>query len=300
MLLRQRKTATARGATERRFLAKGQAFRSFLRANPTATGGGVVFLLVVLAALFAPVVAPYDPLAQSAEASLLAPGRAHPFGTDPLGRDMLSRIIWGARVSMYVSLLALVIGAGVGTIVGTVSGYLEGAFDAVVQRFVDTLMAFPVLILSLAIVGFLKPSAANVATALAIAFAPRIARLLRGAILSLKRNDYIDAARAIGCTDVRIMARHLLPNVIPLIIVYSSLFLGGAILAEAALSFLGVGIPPPAPSWGRMLSGAAADYLARAPWLTVFPGLAISVTVLAANLLGDGLRDALDPRLRGR
>ncbi|MBI4307901.1 MAG: ABC transporter permease [Chloroflexi bacterium] len=272
----------------------------FGRENPTAAAGALFLLLVVVAAIFAPVLSPHDPLTQSAGVHLRPPEGEHPFGTDNLGRDILSRVFWGARLSIYVSLLALVLGGATGIVVGMASGYLEGVFDAVAQRFVDTLLAFPTLILSLAMVGFLKPGAENIAIALGIVLAPRITRLIRGSVLITKRSDYVDAAHAVGCTSVRIMVRHILPNVVPYVIVYTSLYVGAAILAEASLSFLGVGVPPPAPSWGRMLSDASAQYLVQAPWMTVFPGLAISLTVLAANLLGDGLRDALDPKLRGR
>ncbi|MBI4308686.1 MAG: ABC transporter permease [Chloroflexi bacterium] len=273
---------------------------SLARRQPTAVFGFFVLLLVVFAALFAPWVSPYSPLAQLPGEALAPPSGAHVFGTDALGRDILSRTIWGARTSMYIALLALALAGGVGTVVGMLSGYLEGAFDVMVQRVVDILMGFPTLILALAMVAFLKPSATNVAVALSIVFAPRIARFVRGSMLSLKQNEYVNAARAVGCTDVRIMARHLLPNAIPYVAVYTSLFFGNAVLAEASLGFLGVGVPPPTPSWGRELSGAASQYLTRAPWMTVFPGFTIAMMVLAANLIGDGLRDVLDPKLRRR
>jgi len=286
-----------------RVLARGRwrsALVRFARENPTAAAGAMFLVLMAVTAVFAPFFSPHDPLTQFRGEHLRPPDGDHPFGTDNLGRDILSRVIWGARLSVSVSLLALLLGGATGVVVGTASGYLEGAFDAVVQRFVDTLLAFPTLILSLAMVGFLKPGAENIAIALGIVLAPRITRLIRGSVLSTKRNDYVDAAHVIGCTPLRVMLRHILPNVIPYVIVYTSLYVGTAILAEASLSFLGVGVPPPAPSWGRMLSDASAQYLIQAPWMTVFPGLAISLTVLAANLLGDGLRDALDPKLRGR
>jgi peptide/nickel transport system permease protein len=220
-------------------------------------------------------------------------------GGDALGRDVFSRLVYGARVSLYVGLLSAFVGSTVGLLVGVASVHFGGTVDLIVQRVIDGLMAIPALILALALVAGLGPSVRNVIIALSIAFIPAAARLIRSQALAIKEMDYVLAARAVGAGHVRIILRHMAPNVFGLYIVLVTLTLGGAIIAEASLTFLGVGSPPNEPTWGGMLTGAAQQYIRVAPWVAVFPGVAIGVVVFAWNLLGDALRDVLDPRLRG-
>lgn len=258
-----------------------------------------IIAAVVLIALFAPVVAPYDPLEQDYNALLAKPSAAHWMGTDQVGRDLLSRVIYGTRVSLLVGLISVGIAIAVGMPLGLIAGYRRGAVDEVVMRLMDALIAFPSLILALAIVAVLKPSLVNVMAAIGITSVPLFARLTRSQVLSLRERDFIGAAHALGVTDLRIMLRHILPNAVSPIIVQATLGLGFAVLAEASLGFLGVGVQPPTATWGSSLN-QGAPLLERAPWLSIFPGLAIFILVLAFNLLGDALRDQLDPRLRGR
>lgn len=258
-----------------------------------------VIAVFVIAAVAAPVLAPYDPLEQDYNALLKAPSANHLFGTDQVGRDLLTRIMYGARVSLVVGLVSVGIAILVGTPVGMISGYFRGLVDDVLMRFIDALIAFPSLILALAIVAVLKPSQANVMLAIGVTYVPLFARLMRSQVLAIRTFDYVVAARALGAADKRIMLRHILPNTLSPIIVQATLGLGFAVLAEASLGYLGVGVQPPTPTWGSSLN-QGAPLLERAPWLSIFPGLAILVLVLAFNLLGDALRDHLDPRLRGR
>jgi peptide/nickel transport system permease protein len=264
---------------------------------------GAVALLVILgfiiAAVGAPLLAPYDPLAQDYNTLLKPPSMAHPFGTDQVGRDLFSRVIYGARVSLLVGMISVGIAVLIGAPVGMASGYFRGIVDDVLMRFIDALIAFPSLILALAIVAVLEPSQVNVMLAIGITYVPLFARLMRSQVLAIRTFDYISAARALGATDVRIMLRHILPNTLSPIIVQATLGLGFAVLAEASLGYLGVGVQPPTPTWGSSLN-QGAPLLERAPWLSIFPGLAILILVLAFNVLGDALRDQLDPRLRGR
>jgi peptide/nickel transport system permease protein len=263
---------------------------------------GVVALAVIVGiafvAVFAPMLAPADPLEQDYNALLSAPSAAHPLGTDQLGRDLLSRIMYGARISLLVGVIAVGVAIVIGVPLGLLSGYARGVTDEVIMRVMDALIAFPSIILALAIVAVLKPSLINVMIAIGITNVPLYARLMRSQVLSLREREYIAAARAIGATDGRIMTRHILPNSLSPIIVQATLGLGFAVLAEAGLSYLGVGVQPPTPTWGSILN-QGAPLLEQAPWLSIFPGLAIFILVLAFNLLGDALRDQLDPRLRG-
>ncbi|MGD9892783.1 MAG: nickel transporter permease [Dehalococcoidia bacterium] len=263
---------------------------------------GVVSLAIVagiaFVAIFAPLLAPADPLEQDYNALLSAPSAAHPLGTDQLGRDLLSRIMFGARISLLVGVIAVGVAMLIGVPLGLLSGYARGVTDEVIMRVMDALIAFPSIILALAIVAVLQPSLINVMIAIGITSVPLYARLMRSQVLSLREREYIAAARAIGATDGRIMARHILPNSLSPIIVQATLGLGFAVLAEAGLSYLGVGVQPPTPTWGSILN-QGAPLLEQAPWLSIFPGLAIFILVLAFNLLGDALRDQLDPRLRG-
>jgi ABC-type dipeptide/oligopeptide/nickel transport system permease subunit len=231
---------------------------------------------------------------------LLAPSWQHPFGTDDIGRDVFSRIIYGARISLWVGLLAVGIGTFSGTLIGLICGYWEGWLDLMLQRVMDALQTIPGLILALAIVSVLTPNTTNAMLAIAVVIIPGNSRIVRGAVLSAKQNPYVEAARALGGSHLRIITSHILPNVTAPILIIASIWLGNAIFIEASLSFLGLGTQPPTPSWGLMLSGTGRAYMEQAPWLAIFPGLAISLAVLGFNLFGDTLRDIWDPKLRGR
>jgi ABC-type dipeptide/oligopeptide/nickel transport system permease subunit len=269
-----------------------------MKRKPLGAASAALLVVIVLTALFAPLLAPYDPLATEPEIRLSAPSRAHPFGTDDIGRDVLSRIIYGARISLWVGLLAVGIGTAAGMVIGLLCGYCEGRVDLIGQRVMDAVQAIPGLVLALAIVSVLKPNTTNAMIAIAIVIIPGNSRIVRGAVLSAKQNRYVEAAQAIGCRHPRIILSHILPNVTAPILVIASIWLGNAILIEATLSFLGVGTQPPTPSWGLMLSSTGRAFMEQAPWLAIFPGLAISLAVLAFNLFGDTLRDAWDPKLR--
>lgn len=267
------------------------------RRNKIALAGLIIILIFLLVALAAPWLVPYDPVKVDLGQQFTPPGPEHPFGTDNLGRDILSRVIAGARVSLWVGILSVGLSMVIGVPAGLVAGYLRGMVDTVIMRLVDIFLAFPVIILAIAIMAVRGPGLTNVMIALAVVYWTTYARVTRGVTLVLREEDFVLATRSLGVSDFRIMWRHILPNGIPPILVIASLGMGNAILAEAALSFLGLGIQPPAPSWGSMLS-FGMQFLRDAPYLSTFPGLAIFVTVLGFNLLGDGLRDALDPRLR--
>jgi peptide/nickel transport system permease protein len=271
-----------------------------LKKKPLGAASAALIVLLVLTAICADVLAPYDPLAPQPEIRLSAPSRAHPFGTDDIGRDVLSRVIFGARISLWVGLLAVGIGTIGGMIIGLACGYWEGRLDLVLQRVMDAVQAIPGLVLALAIVSVLKPSTTNAMLAIAIVIIPGNSRIVRGAVLSAKQNRYVEAAQALGCQQPRILLSHILPNVTAPILIIASIWLGNAILIEASLSFLGLGTQPPVPSWGLMLSSTGRAFMEQAPWLAVFPGLAISLAVLGFNLFGDTLRDAWDPKLRRR
>jgi peptide/nickel transport system permease protein len=269
----------------------------FAQRNPIGLIGLAVLLLVVGLAIFAGVVAPFDPAAQPAE-RLTPPNETYWFGTDEFGRDVFSRVIWGTRISLYVGIVAVSIAVAIGASLGLVSGFYGGWADSIIMRFVDILFAFPTIILAIAITGILGPSLTNATIAIGLVYAPVFARVMRGPVLSVVNDEYVQAARTMGASDGRIVLRHVFPNVTAPLIVQITLALSTAILAEAALSFLGLGTQPPTPSWGTML-GTGRKFLELSPWVAIFPGLAIMITVLAFNLLGDGLRDVLDPRLRG-
>lgn len=271
----------------------------FARSKPLGAFGAVVFFALVFCAVFAPFVAPYDPLEQFQGKAYLPPTWEHPMGTDYIGRDMLSRIIWGSRISLMVGIVSVAIATSTGTLLGLVSGYWLGRFDLITQRFVDALQAFPGLVLNLAIVASLGRSIEVVMLAIGVGGIGGGTRTVRSGVLAIRENQYIDAARAMGARDSRIIFLHILPNVAPIILIISTVRMGGAILAESTLSFLGFGAQPPDPAWGLMLSGAGRAHMLSSPWLALFPGLAISLVVMAFNLLGDALRDVWDPRLRG-
>jgi len=270
-----------------------------LKENRLAMVGLVIVLVLVLVAILAPFIAPHDPIEQHLDRRLLPPSWQYPLGTDDLGRCILSRLIYGARVSLQVGAVVVGITALFGTLLGLIAGYRGGVVDEVIMRIVDVLLAFPGLILALVIAGLLGPGLFNVMLALSLVGWTGYARVVRGCVLSAKERTFVEAARALGSSNFHIMFRHILPEALPPVIVMATLGMGRTILAAAALSFLGLGAQPPMPEWGSMLNGGRA-FLRVAPHLTTFPGLAIMITVLAFNFLGDGLRDALDPRWKKR
>lgn len=279
---------------------------TFARKQPLGVVGGVILLVIVLLALLAPVIAPFDPYEVHVIHKYVGPGsileetgQRFWFGADQLGRDTLSRLVYGARVSLSVSLVSVSIGVTLGALIGIMSAYFGGKVDLLVQRLVDTVMAFPAIILALAIVAVAGASLRNVILALIVLLMPASARVVRSQALAVKEMDYVLAARAIGAASWRIIFRHMVPNCAAPYIVFATANLGYAVVVEAALSFLGVGTPPDVPSWGGMLSITGQKYVAVSPWLVVFPSIAVSVAVFGFNLLGDALRDALDPRLKG-
>ncbi|MDT1062399.1 ABC transporter permease subunit [Paracoccus sp. CPCC 101403] len=270
--------------------------RRFMRQKVALVALAFIALLVVVAIL-APLVAPYDPAAPDYENVLAGPSLLHLAGTDAYGRDIFSRIVWGSRISLMVGFLSVTLGAIVGVSLGIVAGYRGGWADSAVMRLCDLLLAFPGILLAIAVIAILGPGITNVIYAVAVFSIPVFARLARGTTLQLKRTVYVDAARAVGVSDTVIMLRHILPGTLPNVIVYFSMRIGTSILTAAALSFIGLGAQPPSPEWGAMLADGRS-YMGVADHLTLFPGLAIFLTVLGFNLLGDGLRDALDPKLR--
>ena len=273
---------------------------ALMSRKPIGSAGAFIFLVMIILAIFSAQLATHAPNKQSASNRLLAPSTAHWMGTDEAGRDVWSRVVYGARVSLYVGLVSVVLATVAGTALGMTSGFIGGRTDIIVQRRVEMFLAFPTLILALVIMAILGPSVNNLIFAVVMALTPRFSRVVRGCTLATKEEPYIDAARAIGAKPVRILSLHLLPNILAPIIVLASTNLGIIIFIEASLSFLGFGTPPPTPSWGRMLSGTASGYFQIAWWLAFFPGLVLSLTILGVNLLGDALRDIWDPRLRGR
>jgi peptide/nickel transport system permease protein len=276
------------------------AITKFIMTKPLGAVGGLIILVMLFAAFFAPQIAPYDPYELNQSLQFGAPSLSHPFGTDEFGRDLFTRIIYGAKIALIIGFSASLLGATGGAIVGVVSAYIGGKTDLLIQRIVDIMLAFPLLILALAIVSVLGRSTTNLVIAIAIPVIPRTARIVRSSALSAKELVYVDAARAVGSSHIRVMFRHIIPNIMAPYLIILTAQLGSAILTEASLSFLGLGTAEPTPSWGLMLSGGAPLYAEKAPWVAIFPGLAISLAVFGFNLLGDSLRDALDPRLRGR
>jgi len=268
-----------------------------LRKNRLALAGGAVVILLGAVALCAPLLAPYDPAAYDVKQILLAPGPQHWFGTDQLGRDVLSRMLYGARISMAVGFVSVGIAVLLGTLIGTLAGYYGGRVDELLMRFVDLMLNFPRLFLLLTLIALLRPSIWVIMAVIGFTGWMGLARLVRGEILSLREREFVQGARALGAADARIMVKHILPNALVPVLVSATLGVAGAILTESGLSFLGLGVQPPTPSWGNILIDGKAN-IEIAWWLSAFPGLAILATVLAYNLLGEGLRDALDPRLR--
>jgi peptide/nickel transport system permease protein len=271
-----------------------RALRRLAKRRAAMVGLAVVVFFIVLAA-GAPLISPYDPLATSWAAVRKAPSAAHWFGTDEIGRDVLARIVWGSRASLLAGIVSVSLALAVGVPLGLVSGYVGGVLDGTVMRLIDAMLAIPFLILAIALAAFLGPSLTNAMIAIGISQMPIFARMTRGQVLSVKHEDYIEAARAVGNPHRRIMLRHIFPNIVPPILVQATLATAAAIIAEASLSFLGLGQQPPNPSWGSMLN-TATHFISQAPWMAIWPGLAIFILVLSLNLFGDGLRDALDPR----
>ncbi len=301
--MNQQQSAVAPALSERSLQALNLGWRHlahFYRTKPLGGFGLTVVAILLIIGIFAPLIAttgPYDTAAEHKFAAPLDPGRW--LGGDQIGRDVYSRLVYGARISLYVGIVSSVIGCAIGLLIGVTSVHFGGKTDLIAQRFIDSMMAFPALILAIAIMAALGGSLNNVVLALTIIYIPSTARIVRAQALGIKEMDYILAAVAVGAGNGRIIIRHMIPNCVALYIVLVTIHLGGAIVAEATLSFLGIGAPPDTPSWGNMLRGAAQNYVDVAPWLGVFPGLAISIVVFAWNLLGDALRDVLDPRLRG-
>jgi peptide/nickel transport system permease protein len=271
----------------------------FIRTKPLGAIGAFIIIVMLFAALFAPWITQYDYRSINPRERLETPSTEHWFGTDQLGRDFFARIVYGARVSLFVGFVGTVIGVGVGSLIGLSAGYFGGKTDMILMRFADAIQAFPGLILALAIVAAMGPGLRNAFIAISITLLARPARVVRGSVLAAKGTAWIEAAHTVGASHTRIMLRHILPNVFAPIIVLASLVLGIAILIEASLSFLGLGVLPPTPAWGSMLNQAGAIYFETHPHMAIVPGLAISMAVFAFNLFGDALRDVLDPRLRG-
>jgi peptide/nickel transport system permease protein len=274
-----------------------QGITGFARRKPLGFAGAVVIILVTLIAILAPWVAPYDPDSISLE-RLESPSLDHWLGTDNLGRDLFSRVVWGGRISLLVGVLSTIIGTGIGAVLALTSSFSGGRWDMIVQRFMDVLWAFPSLIIAMVLMFVLGTSTTNVIIAISIVLLPSVARVVRSQVLIVKEMDYVQAARAMGASDIRIMFRHVAINCAAPYIIIVTDALGKAIVIEASLSFLGMGIPPPTPSWGRDLFGAARNYAEVAPWMALAPGIALSLVVYGFNLFGDAVRDILDPRLR--
>ena len=281
-------------AAERR----ASAVARFVRKQPLGAVGALLVAMLIATAFLADVLATHDPVRTSTNV-LVAPDGEFWLGTDNLGRDLYSRVIHGSRISLVIGIASTMLGAVLGGLIGLVSGYAGGKTDLLAQRVMDIMQALPILVLALVLAAALGPSLPNAIVAISIPIVPRAARLIRSSVLAIRELAYVEAARALGVRHVRVALRHILPNTMGPFIVLITAQLGGSILIEAALSFLGLGIPEPYPSWGRMLSIAAAEYAEKAPWLVIWPGLAISLAVFGTNLLGDALRDTLDPRLRG-
>jgi peptide/nickel transport system permease protein len=275
----------------------------FILHQPLGAGGLVFIVIMALAAIFAPWVTPYDPLTVDYGSMLAAPSWQHWMGTDSFGRDMLTRVIYGARTALAVGFLASFVGSTAGAIIGVVSAYFGGKIDMIIQGFMDILLSFPIIVLALTVVAMLGQNIVfgvdiNLIIAISIPMVPRVGRVVRASALAIRELPYIDAARAAGFTNTRIIFRHMVPNVVAPYLIMLTAYVAQAILSEASLSFLGLGVTEPTASWGLMLSGAAADFYQQAPWMIIFPGLAISLAVFAFNLFGDSLRDWLDPKIK--
>ncbi len=299
MSTRQREIPARREDEGKRRLLPIDFTLRLVKEKPLGTVGGIIVLLLLLTGIFAPWLAPYGMNESHIADRLSSPSARYFLGTDNLGRDLLSRIIYGARISMYVGLGGSALAAVVSTVIGLVSGFLSGKTDTTIQRFVDAWMCFPELLLYLTIMTILGPGLVQVILVLGTARGIGTSRVIRGAVISVRENIYVEASRAMGCSNTRIMIRHILPNVMAPIITTFTVGCGYMIINEATLSFLGLGIPPPTPSWGGMLSGAGRQFMYTAPWLALWPGAALAITVYGMNMFGDAVRDLIDPRLRG-
>ena len=286
------------GGRLRRLGRAAREGRRLLALKPLGAFGALMLFLTLLAAVFAGFIAPFDPAEHHLSDALQGPNSTYWLGTDQFGRDMFSRIVYGARVSIYIGLGVAALGTLGATALGLVSGYFGGVFDLIIQRFVDAFLSIPGLILLLAIMSALSPSIANLIYALAIRVTFANARIIRSGVVSVRENQYIEAARAVGASPTRILAFHILPNVTAPVMIVATLTLGVAIFSEASLSFLGFGIPPPTPTWGQMLSRDGIAFMITAPWTAVAPGVALTLVIFSVNMLGDAMRDILDPRLR--
>jgi peptide/nickel transport system permease protein len=279
---------------------RGKAFLKWMRRQPLGAASALCVLFMIAVALFAPQIAPFDPTQNHYESMEIAPNAEFWLGTDQFGRDLLSRIIWGARTALFIGFSSAFIGAILGLVLGVTSAYFGGVFDLLFQRVMDVFLAFPLIIMALAVVAIFGTGPENVIIAITIPFVPRCARVVRASALALREIPYIDAARALGYGHTRIILRHMVPNCVAPFLIMLTTFLGQAILLEASLSYLGLGVQEPTPAWGLMLQGGAEEYAESAPWIAVFPGLAITLAVFAFNLLGDAVRDTFDPKLRSR
>ena len=289
-----------RGLEEVRGNATLKSLGGFCRNHPLGAAGAFIVVLIILSAVFAEAITVYDPEEISFEAMLEGPSLAHPLGTDNYGRDILTRIIYGARTALVVGFVAAFVGSFIGLVLGVASAYFGGYFDLVFQRIMDVFLAFPLIILALAVVAVLGTGTENVIVAITIPFIPQCARVVRSNALAIREIPYVDAARACGFSDTRIILRHMVPNVMAPFLIMITAFVGQAILLEASLSYLGLGVQEPEAAWGLMLQGGAEEYAESAPWVAIFPGLAITLAVCAFNLYGDALRDVLDPKMRAR
>jgi peptide/nickel transport system permease protein len=270
----------------------------FIRDQPLGAAGGAIVILMILSAIFAELITVFDPEQIDFEAMLVPPGWAHPLGTDNYGRDILTRVIYGARTALFVGFVAAFVGSFAGLVLGVASAYFGGKIDLIFQRVMDVFLAFPLIILALAVVAVLGTGTENVIIAITVPFIPQCARVVRSNALAIREIPYVDAARACGFSHTRIILRHMVPNVMAPFLIMITAFVGQAILLEASLSYLGLGVQEPVPAWGLMLQGGAEEYAESAPWVAIFPGLAITLAVFAFNLFGDALRDVLDPKLR--
>lgn len=276
----------------------GEVTMAMIRKYPLGAFGAVIVVVMIVLAVFANILSPYDPEANSFEHMLTPPDWQFWLGTDQFGRDILTRIIYGARTALFVGFSCAIIGASIGLVLGVASAYFGGRFDLIFQRIMDVFMAFPLIIMALAVVSIFGTGTQNVIIAITIPFIPRCARVVRSSALAIREIPYVDAARALGYTHTRIILRHMTPNVMAPFLIMLTAFVGQAILLEASLSYLGLGVQEPTPAWGLMLQGGAEEYAESAPWVAIWPGVAISLAVFGFNLFGDALRDALDPKLR--
>ena len=276
----------------------GQKTVEMIKKQPLGTVGFLVVIAMIVMAVFANYLTPYDPEENDFASMLIAPGWEFLLGTDQFGRDIMTRLIYGARTALFVGFVASFVGACLGLVLGVMSAYFGGTFDLIFQRVMDVFMAFPLIIMALAIVSIFGPSTQNVIIAITIPFIPRCARVVRSNALAIREIPYVDAARALGYTHARIILRHMAPNVMAPFLIMITAFVGQAILLEASLSYLGLGVQEPTAAWGRMLQGGAEEYIESEPWIAIFPGIAISLAVFGFNLFGDSVRDVLDPRLR--